>query len=1797
VSAPVTTQAVVFSNSGLVSGTVMLTAAPPVIVTSGNATFTSPSLTTVSAAVVPIQSDGTYSITGLPAGIYSATASVTGSLLTGNTSVTVTNGSAVTNANILIGATGALMGTVRSAASGHPPLSGVTVNLYSAGQTISVVSDSSGGYSFTDVPPGSYTVAAYDPTSNTAATLTVVVAASATTTQDILLGSGGSVVVQVSAPNGVSIANLPVSLSVATTSGTQTLTGTTNADGAATINNVPLGQLTAQVTGASGYAGSATGTLGLSGQSVTLNITLAQYGSVSGTLYTYNGQIAPGAQIQLYGYAPGAQVSTLLATTTTSAQGAYAFPAVPVNANAFTVVALLSSDGDEAVGRGTIVTGGQQVTLNLTLTGVGTLNVTVNNASGTPDGGALVTATSQFNSSYQGTTSQQGTVTLSNVLAGSVQVSATDPVTQLSAQTTVTLPPGGQQGVTLTLQPSGTIMGVVYGPDGQTPAPNATLKLYQLGAYQPTAVLTSKADGSYQFTSVALGTYVINVYDANGIFRTYATRLVLNQSGQVLTQNLTFAGIGTVNGTISNPNGTAAIGVSVQIVSQGSLVENFYAATDNQGNYSITGVPVGPFQVTAQNLGAGVGGTALGTIKDDGDIEIVNIQMVSNVVSLAQTLKDFNGFSYDVQQNGSLLNGTYANNPILGYGGTPDYNSAFQLSLYQNGTAASFTGAQTGVTSMAGQEISIQQLDLDGLNVTRSVYVPSNGYFARYLETLSNPGTTPITVDVQVSGGVEYAFSGAVPVQITSSGDAALSTADTTFVTDDDNGSNPWPYSQPSLGEAFQGPGAPRAISVASYTLPTSANGFFYPQLLYRWNSVTVPPGGQVEFLHFATQQTSSGQSTASVARLDQLPPEALNGLLPTDLASIQNFAVPQNGVSTVAPLTVPALGSVTGYVFGGDGQTPVPGAWTVLRGSDLYFGATAWQLADGAGAFDFTSAPVENYTLEATDPHSLYNSPLTNGSFAAGATNSSTNVVFSTLGSIVGSLSVPAETQYTSATVGLYSSSNQVDSATVNSDGSFTMPSAPAGTYTLQTVAGAAEGTSGAQGTPLIVNQQVTVTVGQTTTVTVDLPDTGTVQGTFTSAQSKPEVMAVVQLTGANNFFRDVITDSNGAFTLPQVPVGAYTLTATEPQTSLVATANITITAGGTVTQNLQIVNGATINLTVNLANGAPASNSSVTTQRNTATYSGQVLAGVTNSSGQLQIVNVPVGAFTVIAYYPGLPTYSSSIYVTANGSVTANGQVIPLTVTLPATSTIAGVVTTFSGGTVASPNVTLNYTAQSNSAYVGPSITAGNGVGAYSINPVLAATAASLTANAPPSYVSSDPVNITTAAAGQTLTQNLKLPVNATVVATGVDGNGNPLVNCAFLLYLQGTSSTSPDGSYAYQICQPGGTATFNNVLDGTYSLELSDGSGNFLGSAQVVIPTSDDGKTVQVTVQTGFTGTISGALLAADGVTPVPPATYTVNLIDSDTQDSGALATVTSTDGTFSFPNITTGRDGYIVQAQMTQSPTETYYEYTPVSVTGKITANGQTQTQNITLPIPVIQGVVYQSDGVTPAANPNVLVTVPNDGNPVTFYGISDAQGNYSVAVPAADQASVVANANGLTTQAQVTVNYGDTVDTQNVILHDSGTVSGTVVDTSGNPVPYLSIAITSTGSTYTLITETAINGTYTVPYVATGTITVQAGGQYSYDCDVSGTGALADNGDTVNINITYNYSTCSSGGNTMLMPAPLTDLQHPASSGSAANATFPMPDWLTRDWLPARMESPGMFAWRTPGSTSNAREIP
>src|SRR5206468_46077 len=98
-------------------------------------------------------------------------------------------------------------------------------------------------------------------------------------------------------------------------------------------------------------------------------------------------------------------------------------------------------------------------------------------------------------------------------------------------------------------------------------------------------------------------------------------------------------------------------------------------------------------------------------------------------------LYDANNLAYNLRENGTLQDGTGG---IFG-GDFGSHRGASLLEIVAASTPTQFVGQVLGTVGQGGREISISQSGLAGLNVTRRVFVPRDGYFARYLEVLNNP--------------------------------------------------------------------------------------------------------------------------------------------------------------------------------------------------------------------------------------------------------------------------------------------------------------------------------------------------------------------------------------------------------------------------------------------------------------------------------------------------------------------------------------------------------------------------------------------------------------------------------------------------------------------------------------------------------------------------------------------------------------------------------------------------------------------------------------------------------------------------------------------------------------------------------------------------------------------------------------------------------------------------------------------------------------------------------------------------
>jgi hypothetical protein len=1250
-------QNVVFSNSGLVSGLVRRFGG--VVVSSGTVQASGGDL--INAVTSSIAADGRYRFTSLPAGSYTLGATLPhpqGSALTGASSVRIVNGEARI-VDITIPPTGGVTGLVRR--ENGDVVVNLTVQLRAANFSRSTRTDTGGRFTFADVPPGPVTLETVDAATNTAATASVTVVAAEDVTQHLTLVVGATVVGLVTNPNNQPVSGAQVTLTAAN----GTFSATSGADGRYRIERVATGQVAVvAIDAATGLRGRTIGSVGLSGQTITVNVRLVVSGTVTGIVFRSDRVTrVAGAQVRLFdaGFSP---------TTTSDAQGSYAFDFVPLGG--FTVDVTDPATGDRGAVSNQVTVNGETRTIDVVLLGLGSAAVTVRDAAEnlTPNARVTLYGQTQFGGSQSGATSADGTVTFDRVLAGPIFVSATDPATLLGGSTNATIAPNGRTPVTVHLEPAATVLGQVFAPDGSAVS-GATVRLLRsfVGSLRQT---TSAGDGSFRFDAAPLGTYTLEALDTGSRVRARESGIRLATNGEIVTSNLMFAGLGTVRGQVLDPDGTAAPNLPVSLRSANPAIGGFFnAMTDDQGRYEIAGVPVGRFTATAEDSARRLLGEASGLIDQDGQSVTADIRLLTNAITLPVTRYDANAFYFDLQGSGSVDNGF---NSVFAGDFTAN-RSAFLLDITAAGSPNRFTGTTLGHTEENGREVVIRQQNLAGLDVTRKIYVPAEGYFARYLEILSNPTANPITVDVRVLSHIRSLLGGP-RVVTSSSGDALLDVTDALnpdrwVVIDDSNDRDPFLHGGlQAVAFAFDGPGGAERAGAAAITSAGSGPG----QLAYEWKNVTVPSGGSVAYLHFAAQQTSRAAAQASAERLSQLPPEALTGFSAEEVSQIRNFALPPDGVSTLDPL--PAInGSISGLVLAGDNATLIAFTQVRLKSRNVLFGRTYFGSSNANGVFTFTSKldnsggsiaiPIEGFTLQAFHPQTARQAPITSGGFAIAQTTTTQNIVFSNTGVVRGTVR-----RHTGAAVtGQFSpgfvqitGSNPFLNITVNlaTDGTYLITGVEPGAYTLTAFVFHPQGSS------LRGSAPTTVTAGQTTPTDITIEPTGAVTGTVQHAAGGAAASVFVRLRNASNSISHwTWTNAAGQFTIPDVPVGTFTLEAREPRTLVFSGLEVTIARDQTTTQNLTLIGLGQVEVQVNFASGNPAPDIQISVrQGQSTTFPG----ARTDATGRLVIPFVAVGDFVVRAYAPG----DSSIFREVAGGVNNQGEVVPVNLTLPALAAV---------------------------------------------------------------------------------------------------------------------------------------------------------------------------------------------------------------------------------------------------------------------------------------------------------------------------------------------------------------------------------------------------------------------------------------------------------------------------------------------------------------------------------------------
>jgi hypothetical protein len=274
---------------------------------------------------------------------------------------------------------------------------------------------------------------------------------------------------------------------------------------------------------------------------------------------------------------------------------------------------------------------------------------------------------------------------------------------------------------------------------------------------------------------------------------------------------------------------------------------------------------------------------------------VVNTDVTTTVSasSASGAINDQAGFTHSVtvSTTGGGTTQSAMSAPYGGYGG---------LLLSVNGTVCTsgatvgcsvYGSGQAAQTDCNGRELLFDSTPIDGLNVSRRVYVPSDDHFERTLNVFSTP--TGATIDVTMSTANFLKSGGATTVTGTSTGTVGPTDE---WVTTGGAFSAGRSVS-PRLGHVLQTTGAAVAAAQVNF-----ANTNPHPNWAY-----TFPVGaGQTVIIgNYAVADGSVAAAQADSARLAALPSTALECMSAADQAELGNLASaptvtaqPQNAVA-----------------------------------------------------------------------------------------------------------------------------------------------------------------------------------------------------------------------------------------------------------------------------------------------------------------------------------------------------------------------------------------------------------------------------------------------------------------------------------------------------------------------------------------------------------------------------------------------------------------------------------------------------------------------------------------------------------------------------------------------------------------------------------------------------------------------------------------------------------------------------------------------------------------------------------
>jgi Thrombospondin type 3 repeat len=183
-----------------------------------------------------------------------------------------------------------------------------------------------------------------------------------------------------------------------------------------------------------------------------------------------------------------------------------------------------------------------------------------------------------------------------------------------------------------------------------------------------------------------------------------------------------------------------------------------------------------------------------------------------------------------------------------------------------------------------GREVVFPEVVVDGLPLSRKVYVPVAGAFARQLDVIRNPGATPVTVTLTWEGE-----SNDEPSVVASSDGDALPEVGDRWVAVGESASVP---DDLNVADLWDGPGAPDAFDAFGADGPPGQSEPSPDEYSIEYHDVQIPAGGAAAFMRVAHAEPGASAATPW-ALANETSEDFFAGLSAEEALALRNWSPP----------------------------------------------------------------------------------------------------------------------------------------------------------------------------------------------------------------------------------------------------------------------------------------------------------------------------------------------------------------------------------------------------------------------------------------------------------------------------------------------------------------------------------------------------------------------------------------------------------------------------------------------------------------------------------------------------------------------------------------------------------------------------------------------------------------------------------------------------------------------------------------------------------------------------------------